>query len=192
MTFHRPTKIILIVALATAAAVFVLVAAQETVSTEFRGRIFMGGGPNRPGALTTRIIITGYTNMDEVRKFQERLNAGDVDGFYNEFRAVKKGEMRFVGGAGLQINFNAAQEQQTEKGVKIFLMSESRSIETGTSKRVGGSALFFVVELDLDKKFEGEGKVYEDARISFTPEGGIKMDSYLTTPKMIVNVRKSK
>jgi len=192
MISRRSVKVVFIIGLAVAAALSAVAATQETVSTEFRGRIFMGGGPNRPGALTTRIIITGYTNMDEVRKFQERLNAGDVDGFYNEFRAVKKGEMRFVGGAGLQINFNAAQEQQTEKGVKIFLMSESRSIETGTSKRVGGSALFFVVELDLDKKFEGEGKVYEDARISFTPEGGIKMDSYLTTPKMIVNVRKSK
>jgi hypothetical protein len=175
-----------------AAAALAAQAVGQDIAAEFRGRIFMGGGPNQPGALTTRLIVNGYTNLDEVRKLQDRLVAGDVDGFYNEFRAMKKGEMRFVGGAGLQIIFNCAQEQQTEKGIKIFLISDSRSIESGVSKRVSGTALFLVVLLDLDKEYKGEGKVYEDARISFSSDGAIRLDSYLTTPKVIVNVRKSK
>jgi hypothetical protein len=189
MSHHRPAKAILLFVLASP-FLSSLSFGQETAA-EFRGRIFMGGGPNRPGALTTRIIVNGYTNLDEIRALQDRLQSGDVDGFYDAFRKMKKGEMRFVGGAGLQINFNAAQEQQTEDGVKVFLIGESRSIESGVSKRVGGTALFLVVELTLDKKYEGEGKIYEDGRISFTPEGGIKLDSYLTTPKVIVNIRKS-
>jgi hypothetical protein len=190
MTFNRFAKSLILLGLA-AAALAGLWAGQETVA-EFRGRIFMGGGPNRPGALTTRILVNGYTNMDEIKILQDRLNSDDVGGFYTEFRKMKKGEMRFVGGAGLQINFNAAQEQQTENGINIFLVSESRSIESGVSKRVGGTALFLVVELTLNKKYEGEGKVYEDGRISFTADGAIKLDSYLTTPKVIVNIRKSK
>jgi len=190
MTVHRSTKVIVLVGL-TAAALSGFCLGQETAA-EFRGRIFMGGGPNRPGALTTRIIVHGYTDLNDIQKLSVPLNAGDVDGFFSLFRQMKKGEMRFVGGAGLQINFYAAQEQQTDKGIKIILVSDSRSIESGVSKRVAGSAMFLVVELNLDKKYEGEGKIYEDARISFTDEGRIKMDSYLTTPKVIVNIRKSK
>jgi hypothetical protein len=194
MTLSRPSAKILRLCLGlglAAAGVAALASAQESLA-EFRGRIFMGAGPNRASALTTRIIINGYTGLDEVRKLQDRLAAGDRDGFYDVFRSMKKGEMRFIGGQGLKVNFNVAYEEQTEKGIKILLASESRSIETGVSKRVAGSDLFFIVELDLDAKHEGEGKIYEDGRIAFTPEGGIKRDTYLTPPKMIVNVRKSK
>ncbi|MBM3295874.1 MAG: hypothetical protein FJY82_15370 [Candidatus Aminicenantes bacterium] len=190
MTVHRSAKVIVLLGLAAAAwGGFCL---GQEATAEFRGRIFMGGGPNRPGALTTRIIVSGYTDLNDIQKLAVPLNAGDVEGFFSVFRQMKKGEMRFVGGAGLQINFNAAQERQTDKGIKIFLVGDSRSIESGVAKRVAGSALFLVVELDLNAKYEGEGKIYEDARISFTADGMIKLDSYLTTPKLIVNVRKSK
>lgn len=171
---------------------FFLAASPLLAQKEFRGRLLTGGGPNMPSAINIRVIINGFTSSEEVNKFQEMLARNDVEGFYSDLRHQFKGELRFIGGQGMQIKFNAAVEEQTEKGTKIFLFTESRGLFTGGSRRVSGTALFLVLELDLDKNNEGEGRVYEDGRILFTPQGGIKMDSYLTTPKEIINVKPAK
>ncbi len=85
--------------------------------------------------------------------------------------------------------FNATTEQKTENGYKILFATEGRSLEMRTSKRVSGGYLFLVVELNLNNKYEGEGKVYENAKIQFTPAGSFVMESYVTPPKMLVAVQ---
>jgi hypothetical protein len=39
---------------------------------------------------------------------------------------------------------------------------------------------------------KGEARIYEDARISILPSGEIKMDSYMTTPRLVASLRKTK
>jgi len=171
------------------AAAYVVLSPGLWAKTEFKGRLFMGGGPNRANVVSVRILLNEYTSEDEVRRLSQFLNAGDIEGFYGAFREMKKGELRFIGGLGLKVVFNAATEQKTENGYKILFATEGRSLEMGTSKRISGGYLFLVVELNLNNKYEGEGKVYENAKIQFTPAGSFVIESYVTPPKMLVAVQ---
>lgn len=159
---------------------------------EFKARLMTGGGPNVQSAINLRIRIESFTTTDEVRDLVKAYNSGGEDGFFAAFNKLKKGALRFLGGPGLNIAFHAAYEKPTDKGFKIFLYSKSRSVEPGASKLVYGGFLFLVVELDLDKNYEGEGRIYEDARIRFTEQGTIEMESYTRAPKDVVGVSQVK
>ncbi len=173
-------------------AAYVVLSPGLWAKTEFKGRLFMGGGPNRESVVSVRILINEYTTEDEVLRLQQFLNTGNIEGFYGAFREMKKGELRFIGGKGMKVVFNAITEQKTENGFKILLATEGRSLEMGTAKRVTGGYLFLVVELDLNNKYEGDGKVYEDAVIQFTPTGSFVVESYVTPPKMLAAVQPMK
>jgi hypothetical protein len=160
--------------------------------SEFRGRMFAVGGPNRPAAVNVKVVLDATTTLEEVTRYQTLLGAGDVEGFYTQFRLTKKGSLQFTGGLGLRIDFYAASMQQTEKGTKIILAGESRNLDSGVGKRTHGAYLFLVVELNLDKDGSGDGRLYEDGRISFTPTATLALESYVTTPKEIVNIHKVK
>jgi len=159
---------------------------------EFKARLMTGGGPNVQSAINLRIRIESFTTTDEVRNLVEAYNSGGEDGFFAVFNKIDKGSLRFLGGPGLNIGFHAAYEKPTDKGYKIMLYSKSRSVEPGSSKLVYGGFLFLVVELDLDKNFQGEGRVYEDARIRFTAQGTIEMESYTRAPKDLVGISQVK
>ena len=174
------------------------------VPSEFRGRMLTGVGTGLPAVMNARIVVNSYTTLDEVALLQDFVNKNDSKGFFSAFNQIKKGFLQFPGEMGLNISFHAAFETPTDKGMKIILVGESQALPVGFSpsadawkvlapgKNRSGLFLFLVAELDLDKNFKGEGKVYEEARITFTPEGGIKLDSYVKTPKMIVNIEKTK
>lgn len=175
-----------------------------TVPSEFRGRMLTGVGTGLPSVMNVKILLDSYTTQNEAAQFQDFLDKNDSKGFFNAFGLVKKGSLQFLGETGLNIGFHAAFETPTDKGMKIILVGESRSLPAGFSpsadawkatvpgKVRSGLFLFLVAELDLDKNFKGEGKVYEEAKITFTPGGGIKLDSYVKTPKTIVNIEKTK
>jgi hypothetical protein len=159
---------------------------------EYRGRMFIGGGPNRASVANVKIVVDALTTAEEVGRYQQLLAAGDIEGFYETFHTLKKGSLQFTGGMGLKIDFYAASEVATEKGAKLMMAADSRSLETGVSKRTHGSYLFLVIMLDIDAKGNGDGQLYEDGKLAFAPTGELILQSYVTTPKEIVNVKKTK
>ncbi len=163
-----------------------------SAQAEYRGRMFMGGGPNRAAVANVKIVVDGLTTAEEVARYQQLLAAGDIEGFYQTFHTLKKGSLQFTGGLGLKIDFYAASEIQTEKGARLFMAADSRSLETGVSKRTQGSYLFLVIMLDIDAKGNGDGQLYEDGKLAFASNGELILQSYITTPKEIVNVKKTK
>ena len=160
--------------------------------TEYRGRMFVGGGPNRPSVVNVKIVVDALTSAEEVGRFQQLLAGGDIEGFYDTFHSLKKGSLQFTGGLGLKVDFYAASEIQTENGARLVMAADSRSLETGVSKRTHGSYLFLVIVLDIDAKGNGDGQLYEDGKIAFSSTGELILQSYVTTPKEIVSVKKTK
>ena len=160
--------------------------------TEYRGRMFVGGGPNRSAIANVKIVVDGLTTAEEVGRYQQLLAAGDIEGFYETFHTLKKGSLQFTGGLGLKIDFFAASEVATEKGARLLMAADSRSLDTGVGKRTHGSYLFLVILLDIDGKGNGDGQLYEDGKLAFSPSGELILQSYITTPKEIVNVKKTK
>jgi hypothetical protein len=155
---------------------------------QFKARLLTGGGPNVQASINVRINIKNYTDADEVRQLLQVFNSGGEDAFWPAFYKIDKGSVTFLGGLGMNIKFHAAYEKATDKGFKIFLFSKSQSIEPGSRRLIYGGFLFLVVELDLDKNYRGEGKVFEDARIRFTEQSTIEMESYTRAPKFLVGV----
>jgi hypothetical protein len=155
---------------------------------QFKARLMTSGGPNVQAAINVRINIKSYTDADEVRQLLQIFNSGGEDAFWPAFYKLDKGSVTFLGGLGTNIAFHAAYEKSTDKGFKIILFSKSQSIEPGSKRLIYGGFLFMVVELDLDKNYRGDGRVYEDARIRFTEQGTIEMESYTRAPKSLVGV----
>jgi len=155
---------------------------------QFKARLLTGGGPNVQASINLRINIKSYSDADEVRQLLQVYNSGGEDAFWPAFYKLDKGAVTFLGGLGTKISIHAAYEMPTDKGVKIVLFSRSQSIEPGSKRLIYGGFLFMVVELNLDKNYKGEGKVYEDARIRFTEQTTLEMESYTRAPKALVGV----
>jgi len=153
----------------------------------FRARMYstIAGAP----PVNVRIEIGEYSPAEDIQKLNDALNKGDEEGFYRQLRSLNKGSLQFIGGLGLNIKFNVIQEQSTDKGLKIFLLTESRSVEPGTTRMKNLPWRFLVAVLELDKDFNGEGLIYEDAIVDFLPQGLIEMKSSFSTPKSLVNVK---
>jgi len=153
----------------------------------FRARMYstIAGAP----PVNVKIEIGEYSPAEDIQKLNDALIKGDEEGFYRQLRSLNKGSLQFIGGLGLNIKFNVIQEQSTDKGLKIFLLTESRSVEPGTTRMKNLPWRFLVAVLELDKDFNGEGLIYEDAIVDFLAQGLIEMKSSFSTPKSLVNVK---
>jgi hypothetical protein len=161
----------------------------------FRARFYsniVGAAP-----YNVKIEVSEFSPAEESLKLIEYMTKGDDTGFYTFLRSLNKGNMQFTGsnnmqftgGLGLNIKFNIAQEYETEKGIRIVLVTESRSVEPGIIKQFNVPWRFLIIFLDLDKNYNGTGKIYEDAAISATPSGSITMASSFSTSRELMSVR---
>jgi len=153
----------------------------------FRARMYstIAGSP----PINVKIDIDEYSPAEDIQKLSEALSKNDEDGFYKHLRSLSKGSIQFIGTLGLNIKLNVVQEQSTEKGIKIFGLTESRSVEPGSTRLKNIPWRFLVVVLTLDKNFNGEGFIYEDAVVDFLPQGLLELGSSFSAPKSLVSVR---
>jgi hypothetical protein len=160
--------------------------------TTFRGRFFTGGSGTMDRVLTTKIEINGFTTKEEIYKLAEAFNTKGEDGFRQTFRSYKKGKIQVIGASGLNIEFHAVKEIAKENGYEYQLIAENTQFQPGGGQKSYLGLMFLVVILDLDLKGSGEGRIYEDASIEFTPDGELKMDEFKRAPKMLTAVTKQK
>jgi len=153
----------------------------------FRGRLFSNLAGELP--YNVKFEIKEFTPPEEALRLVEFMAKGDAGGFYKLLRSLDKGNLQFIGGVGLNIKFNIAQEFETEKGYKIVLVTEGRSVEPGTFKYLNVPWRFLVIVLDLDKNYSGAGRVYEDAEIGASASGNFNMSSSFSLSKELVNIR---
>lgn len=176
----------------TALAVVTAFLSSSTVlwaKEEFQARLFPGLGPGSQKAKKLQISVENYTTAEEVFELIEIFNKRGYEQFRGAFRGMKKGFLRPSGGRGVKIILHAAQNIQTGKGRKILLVGESQSWNLDASLRYDSRFPFLVVELNIDNKGKGEGKVYVQADIQLTGQGAIDLASYDSPPKQLFGVR---
>jgi len=149
----------------------------------------MPSGGGFGGAVNIRVKIDSLSTMDEVRQLAQAYSSGGEDAFFAAFRKINQGTLRFTGALGMNITINAAFEKSTETEHKFILYGRAQSVEPGGSRQTYAGFLFLAIELNMDKDFKGEGKIHEAAKIRFTEQGAIEIDSYTSPPKDIVDVR---
>jgi len=159
---------------------------------EFEARLLHGGQQTMESVRKIKLTIDSYTTDEEVLNLINVFNQQGYEPFLSAFRALDKGSFLPIGGRGIKITIHAAHSIPTEKGrqVLIFTMREAWDLEVRQSidPRFG----FMVVELNLDSKGRGTGKIYEQANIQMTPQRTFVMDGYNSPPKQFWDVRLSK
>jgi len=156
----------------------------------FRGRLFSNVAGELP--YNIRIEIKDFSPAEEAQALIQFMVKGDGDGFYKLLRSLDKGSLQFIGSLGLNIKFNIVQEYETEKGYRIIMVTEGRSVEPGTTKLLNVPWRFLVIILELDKNYNGAGRLYEDAEIGATGAGVFTMASSFSLSKELVNLRLAK
>jgi hypothetical protein len=158
----------------------------------FRARLLTGKAPIEPPAVALRIEVQSYTTPEELIQLQQALNTSD-DAFLNVFQKFNKGVVRFTDSRGWNLPIHAAQVVPGEKGKKLTLVMLRQTWDPGAQfVRVGGN-YFMVLELNVNAKGAGDGRLYEDASIRFIlPDGRIEMTKYGAAPKIIIQVNEVK
>ncbi|MDH4270966.1 MAG: hypothetical protein OEW18_03215 [Candidatus Aminicenantes bacterium] len=187
-----------VISLAIAAGITLTaaVAGEEPAEkTIYRGRLFLGSGPTTQGVVNVQITIDHLSTKKELAELLPYMLAGDMHRFFDKAKAFKAGALQYLGASGLRIDFNLAFEKKTERGKRIFLVAENQSADPTSSLKLLSEEqfirdLFLVVALDLNEKDQGEGNIYQKARVKFSPEGEFELVGYRTTPLLIVNVHR--
>jgi hypothetical protein len=165
----------------------------DTKETEvFQARLLPGPGPSSQQAEKLKILVHGYTSKDEVLHLMDVHHKRGYEPFRATFRGMNKGEIQPIGGRGSKLILHAAQSIQTEKGREIILVTESYSWDIGTRFNFDQRYPFTVIELDINNKGKGNGKVYLSAQIKLSSEGVIELESYSSPPKPLWGVSAKK
>jgi hypothetical protein len=169
-----------------ALAVLVLVSAGSAQKPiQFKGRFF---------ALEAqfKIKIDSFSTPEEIAKIKEALFRQDFENFYKTLWTMDKGVMQFIGVSRTNVHFNLAVEEQTKDGTRILLIADSRAVMNTPVPTDWGLRPFYIVELLLDEKNQGEGKIHAAALLDFPATGSVTMQSYRSEPQMLVNVHQIK
>jgi|GEM_PF-1190497 hypothetical protein len=188
MTDRRRSRIVRPFALAATAAVLCgAVGLAGADKQTFRARVIK---PDFPNNITVKLDLSEFSTPDEIAALRSALDEGEK-AFLKTFRKKAKGSLMFYGIEQPSIKFYAAFEAPTEKGRAIALFAENRTVLSGPGQAYSG-LLFLVATLEVDAQGNGEGRLYENAYIKFTPDGRLDIESYRTVPAQLIQVRLAK
>ncbi len=160
----------------------------------YSAKLMTRGGPNTEPILKIQISIDSYTTGEEAWQLMELLEKGGYEPFINAFRQTNKGSLLFMSARGLKVDVHVAQVMPKENGRKITLFTERQGWEVDVFQRVDGRYPFMVIELELDNKGKGEGRIYENAQIKLSGNASdgtarMEMDGYSSAPKNLFGVQ---
>ena len=162
---------------------------QEQKQERFQARLLTGGMMHTEDVKKIQIVIDGYSTPEEVFNLIRIQTEQGYEPFMSAFRALNKGIFFPLGARGTQIIIHGAHSYPTEKGRKILLYAQRQPWDTSSSQRIDHRFPFMVIELDVDSKGRGTGKIYDQANIRMTPERTFEMDGYNSPPKQLWDVK---
>ena len=156
----------------------------KEVFKSIRARI--AGGP---GAVRTRVSISieGYTTGEEARVLLQAAERGGRDAVVASLRNLNKGLVSVTGAEEWRVN--AARVYPTGAGRKIVIVWDRAAIR-GVSPVVSQAREypFGIVELDLDNKGTGAGRLIEAAAVRLDDHGFVEVERYITPAQLLVEV----
>ncbi|MEP7310744.1 MAG: hypothetical protein ABJA98_35035, partial [Acidobacteriota bacterium] len=180
--FHH--GLLTIVALVVMTLLASVPAPAREVFKSIRARI--AGGP---GAVRTRVSISieNYTTAEEARALLQAAGRGGRDAVVASLRNLNKGLVSVTGAEEWRVN--AARVYPTGAGRKIVIVWDRAAIR-GASPVVSQAREypFGVVELELDNKGTGVGRLIETAAVRLDDHGFVEVERYLTSAQLLVEV----
>jgi len=156
---------------------------------KFEVRLLTQSGPKAGVAQKFQITIENYTSFEEVSRLKDIFSREGYESFMRAFRGMSKGFFQPIGGRGIKIVIHAAHSIPKKKGRKIMLFTPRQTWEADAHQRLDMRFPFMVIELDINEKGTGKGRIYEQASIQLTAEGAVAMESYLSAPLVLWGVK---
>ena len=174
-------------AFATLVVMTLLASSPAPAKEVFRSiRARIAGGP---GAVRTRVSISieSYTTGEEARVLLQAAERGGRDAVVAGLRNLNKGLVSVTGAEEWRVN--AARVYPTGSGRKIVIVWDRAAIR-GASPVVSQAREypFGVVELELDNKGTGVGRLIETAAVRLDDHGYLEVEQYITPAQLLVEV----
>ncbi len=173
----------------TVATAFLSLDAAAPEKEEFLARLLTGGMQYTESVKKIKITIDSYTTPEEILDLIRIQGEQGYEPFMSAFRALNKGIFFPIGARGIKIIVHGAHNIPTEKGRQILLFTQRQPWDVDSSQRVDHRFPFMVIELNVDSKGNGTGKIYEQASIRMTTERTFEMDGYNSPPKQLWDVK---
>lgn len=161
-------------------------ASDQKQSEVYTGMVVPSGGGK---SVSVKLYVQGATSDEEVRKLAEVLKNGGQDSFVKALSKMDNGRIAPPAGVGSRIA--VVRTKKTEKGQRITMITDRpitfpelwKSTRT-TQYPVG------IVQIDVDGQGRGEGTITVAAKIKFTSDDTIEVESFGLGPSRLTAVRR--
>ncbi|HEY3120069.1 MAG TPA: hypothetical protein VGL15_05560 [Vicinamibacteria bacterium] len=150
----------------------------------------MSGGA-RTG--TVDITIDRWTTDEERDRLRAALQEGGSDGLLRALQKEKEvGRIRSTGSIGYPLRF--AREIPISTGGRRILLGTDRPVSFLERTNPGPTSQypFMVIDIRLNAKGEGEGKLLPLAKVTMDEDHVVEIENYASEPVRLTSVRKLK
>jgi hypothetical protein len=180
----NPKIVLLLSVLCISTFVF---AADEKPKPEVYSASVIPAGGGRP--VPIKIYVYGYTSDEEAQVLANALKADGPKALLKALNKTEKGRIAPVSRTGSTVG--VVRVRQTDKGRALIMLTD-RPIsfpELWLGSR-STDYPFGIVQLNLDEKGKGEGTIIVAAKIKFTDDNSIEVESYGIGPSRLIGVKR--
>ena len=143
---------------------------------------------------TVDISIDHWSSDAERDRLLSAIREGGTDSLLRELQKIKKpaGYIQTPGNVGYPIRF--ARQIPTSDGGRRVLLGTDRPISflEASNPSVTSQYPFMIVDLRLDAKGEGQGRLLPLARVTADPDHVVDIENYTSEPVRLSKVRRVK
>lgn len=152
----------------------------------------MGGITSRGRAGTVDIVVERWSTPEEQKMLTDALREGGSDSLLKALRKIEP-DTGYIRGRGLGYPLRFAAQVPLPGGGRRILIATDRPIsffEARNRPITLDEYPFMVIDMRLDARGEGEGKLLPVAKIQLHPDHVLEVENYLSQPVRLTKVRK--
>ena len=193
---HSAWRAAALLALAGASTLVPAARAADPIERFTAFAVDMSGAVSRPGARagTVDIAIERWSTPQESANLRAALQEDGSEGLLKALRKTEPPTGSIRSGSGLGYPLRFAHQIPLPGGGRRILIATDRPVSFLELRRrpiTVDEYPFMVVDIRLDAKGEGEGKLLPVAKIQVHPDHVVDVENYLSQPVRLTKVRKT-
>jgi len=143
----------------------------------------------RARTVPVKIYVSSYTTDEEVAQLANILKTQGSDALLKAINKMDRGKLAVVGKTGT--NAGVVRSKATDKGTTItMVMDRPQAFAELWANTRSTDYPFGILQITVDKDGKGEGQLMVAAKIGFSSDNTIEVESYGIQPLRLMSVRK--